>query len=491
MTELSGTNDPNTPDPNTPDPSASSIPLEMRQTLIDAGQQHVVQFFEELNRKEREELLCQLKEIDFHQLSRLASADAARQESPCDIGSIAPPSAVQADGAGVPWTIADARQAGEESLRQGEVAAVIVAGGQGSRLGFHHPKGMYPIGPVSNRTLFQIFADQLLAVGRRFGVRIPLYLMTSEATHDETEHYFITNEYLGLKSEDVTIFKQGTMPAVEALTGKLLLASRSSLALSPDGHGGTVTALNRAGCLDDADQRGVKQLAYIQIDNPLAHLCEPVLLGHHVLSKSEMTTQVVRKRHALERVGNVVSIDGKVQIIEYSDLPEELATQQDDQGNLKYWAGNIAVHVLDLAFIKRSVDSVKSLPFHRAHKKVACLAADGSQLDPDEPNAVKFERFIFDLLPSANNAVVVEALASEAFAPVKNAVGAPTDTAELAKKAISDLHKSWLRESKIPFADSIKVEVNPCYALDLSEFAQKIDPAHRVTSDQYFEASSI
>jgi UDP-N-acetylglucosamine/UDP-N-acetylgalactosamine diphosphorylase len=259
------------------------------------------------------------------------------------------------------------------------------------------------------------------------------------------------------------------MPAIDAQSGKLLLESRDSLALSPDGHGGTVAALHNSGALATMRQQGITQLFYAQVDNPLVRLCDPYLIGHHLMAGSEMTTLVVRKRFATEKVGNVVLVDGRVQIIEYSDLPLAAAEQTDDDGNLRLWAGNIAVHILDVAFLERMAQQPSQLPFHRALKKVPHLDDFGNLIDPANPNAIKFERFIFDLLPQAENAFVVEGIASEVFAPVKNANGSPTDTPDAARQQICTLHRNWLRSAGLVIADEVPVEINPRIALDAAE----------------------
>ncbi len=459
----------------------------IRETLTQHQQQHVLMFWDELSAEQQSRLVSQIENIDLDQLARLVAGEDDKPDFAALASSAAPPPAVRVDGGGAAWSHADAFRLGEEALRAGEVAAVIVAGGQGTRLGFDQPKGMFPIGPVSGRTLFQFFADRLLAVDAYYGVRTPLYVMTSEATDAQTRKYFESNDFLGLDRDNVRIFQQGTMPAVDALTGKLLLASKDSLALSPDGHGGTVSALDRSGALADAEARGIKHLAYIQVDNPLVALCDPVLIGHHRMAGSEMTTQVVRKRFAKEKVGNVVIIDGSVQIIEYSDLPDAAAEETLEDGSLRLWAGNIAVHVIDVAFLRRIAKSPESLPFHRANKKVPYINEAGAEVDPAEPNATKFEKFIFDLLPKAENAFVVETLASESFAPVKNADGAATDTPELARKAISDLHRKWLTSAGASVDKGVKVEINPRFALLPSQLAEKIPEIMRISSDQYFD----
>ena len=459
----------------------------LTEQLSARGQQHVLRYWDELSDADRNNLSSQIEALDLGMLETLlGGADVKKDYGALAAAADSPP-AVHADGSGASWTLEQARSRGEEALRAGEIGAVIVAGGQGTRLGFDHPKGMFEVGPVSGRTLFQFFADRLIATSERYGVRVPLYLMTSDATDSETKRYFETNDYLGLDRSDVRIFKQGTMPAVDAKSGKLLLSGPASLALSPDGHGGTVTALEKSGCLADANSRGVRHLAYIQVDNPLADLCDPTLIGHHLLAESEMTTQVVRKRDPLERVGNVVQAEGRIEIIEYSDLPDEAAQARSEDGELKLWAGNIAVHLIEVAFLQRASQSQASLPFHRAIKKVSYLSDAGRLVDPDEPNATKFERFIFDLLPAARNAYVVEALASQSFAPVKNAEGAASDTPSLARAAISDLHRGWIESAGAVVEEGVQVEINPRFALDYRQLAEKISAKLRIESDRYFD----
>lgn len=461
---------------------------DLNKMLTKYGQQHVLQHWTRLNSEEQSNLKAQLSGIDLAELASLVHG----QDEETDFGALSSrassPPAVRTDGSGAGWSPVQARERGERALRNGELGAVIVAGGQGTRLGFDQPKGMFPIGPVSGRTLFQFFADRLLALNAKYGCRIPLYIMTSDATDQETREYFAANENLGIPAEDLYIFKQGVMPAVDAATGKILMQSTSSLALSPDGHGGTVSALHCCGCLADAVKRGIQHLAYIQVDNPLAHLCEPELIGHHLMAASEMTTQVVQKRYPMEKVGNVVLVDGQVQIIEYSDLPVSAAEATHEDGSLKFWAGNIAVHLFDLDFLQRVVGKAGSLPFHRALKKVPFCDQHGQLVTPTEPNATKFERFIFDLLPIAKNAFVVESHASEAFAPVKNAIGAETDTPNTAKKAIVDLHRHWLEEAGVCVDQGIQVEINPRFALKVSDLQKKIATNQRIDADHYFDA---
>ncbi len=355
------------------------------------------------------------------------------------------------------------------------MAALLVAGGQGSRLGFEHPKGTFPIGPVSGHSLFQILIERVLATARRYHASVPLLVMTSPATHAETVEYLKAHDRFGLPEDDLFIFCQGTMPAVDANSGKLLLASHDSLALAPDGHGGMLAALEKSGGLKFAQDRGIEQISYGQIDNPLVQICQSELIGYHLLAESEMTSQVVKKQNPLDRVGNVVMVDGKMQIIEYSDLPDDVAQQRESDGSLRLWAGSIAVHVFDVAFLRRIASHSDALPFHLARKKVEYIDQQRQLRTPEQPNALKFERFIFDLLPWARNPIVVEGSADEVFAPVKNADGSSSDTPTITRQAMIRLHTQWLQNAGVQVRDSAAVEISPLWALDEQQVAERDD----------------
>ncbi len=458
---------------------------DLEARLEAYGQSHLLQFWEQLNADQRTALADQIRTIDFDLIRSLfEGADEQTDWDELARRAVSPP-AIRLPG---PNLIAadDARDAGAAAWRAGEVAVVVVAGGQGSRLGFPHPKGMFPLGPVSGRTLFQIHADRILAAQRRYGQSIPWYIMTSPATHDETVAYFAEQDQLGL--DQVHVFCQGTMPAVDGQSGRILLAEKGCLFESPDGHGGTLAALVRSGCLADMQTRGIKRLFYFQVDNPLVDIADPLFIGYHLLSKSEMTSQVVAKQDPSEKVGVVVAVDGVLRIIEYSDLPDEHATRRNPDGTLALWAGSIAVHAFDVAFLERVKSSAEALPFHRARKIVPYVSETGDVIEPSSPNALKFERFIFDLLPLAKQGLVVEVEASEAFAPLKNGRGASRDTADTAQAAMISQQVRWLRSAGAEVEDGVRVEINPRYAADAGELATKIPPRLQVRTDRYFNA---
>lgn len=453
------------------------------------GQSHLFQFWNQLTTEQQSTLLQQVSSIDFEQLGRLFHG----HETSIDWSELAkkavPPDAIRLEVQGTHGQVPNPRDAiacGEQAIRQGKVGMILVAGGQGTRLGFDQPKGMFRIGPVSNRTLFAMHADSLRGAMLRYNVSIPLYVMTSPATDRATQTYFASHQNLGLSADELTVFCQGTMPAIDVTTGNVLLETKSTVALSPDGHGGIVAALDRQGILRSAAERGIEHFFYAQVDNPLVRACDPLLIGHHILAKSQMTTQVVAKRFATERVGNVVSIDGRTHIIEYSDLPDDVANRTNPDGTLALWAGNIAVHVLDRQFLVTAATESHSLPFHRALKAVPFVDANGEFVKPNAPNAIKFEKFVFDLLPTAAHAIVVEGEPSQVFAPVKNAEGAATDTPSATRDAIVRQHRQWLESAGMTIRDTVRVEINPRWALDADDVRQKIQKPANILVDTYF-----
>jgi UDP-N-acetylglucosamine/UDP-N-acetylgalactosamine diphosphorylase len=450
------------------------------------GQEHLLGFWDRLGEAQREELSRQITGLDLALLDRLYQRRNDRGDVRALAERASPPPAIRLDSAQNPFTPEQARRRGMEALASGQIGAILVAGGQGTRLGFPHPKGMYRIGPVSKRTLFEILAGKLIAAARRSGTRIPLCLMTSPATDVETRAFFHEQRRFGLAEEDLIIFCQGTMPAIDEATGKILLEAPHRLALSPDGHGGMLAALARCGALDALERRGIRHLFYFQVDNPLADVCGPEFLGYHLLADSELSTQAIAKQDPLDRVGNVVQADGRLQVIEYSDLPEDIARRRNADGTLAIWAGSIAIHAMSAAMLRRLAGTAEGLPFHYARKKVPYVDVSGRQIAPPEPNALKFERFIFDLIPSAKNALVVEIDPAEGFAPLKNAPGAAADTEEMVQRAMIAQHHRWLATAGVDVAEGTAVEISPLFALDADGVKQKINPGTRIDAPTYF-----
>ncbi len=467
----------------------------LQRLLAPFGQEHLLAHWERLSPSERVRLAEQIDQLDLPRIQRLLS-DRVEEVNWSELAERAlPPTAFRLHGEGNPFPRSEAIAAGRAALSAGEVGVAIVAGGQGTRLGFDHPKGMFSIGPVSGASLFQILLEKVWATGRRYGPTPPLWIMTSAATHDETAAYLEANRHFGLPKSGVHLFCQGQMPAVEIASGRVLLAGPDEIALTPDGHGGMLAALDRAGGLAELRSSGVKHLFYLQVDNPLVSVCDPEFLGIHVLSQSELSTQAVAKQHALERVGNLAMVDGKSVIIEYSDLPEEVAQKRAPDGSLVLWAGNTGVHAFDMEFLARMGAAADALPFHRAKKKVSHIDAAGGRVELEAPNAIKFERFIFDLLPHARNAVVMEVDGRETFAPVKNAPGEASDTPQTVQAQMIALHTRWLSQVGVAVAEGVAVEISPRFALDDEGvlermLAGQIEPGEKIETARYFESSS-
>lgn len=351
----------------------------------------------------------------------------------------------------------DSRALGEQALARGEVAALLVAGGQGTRLGFDRPKGLFTIGPLSGKSLFQLHAEKVLALSQRFGQPVPLLIMTSHATHDETVAYFAENRQFGLAANQVRFFQQATMPTLCLHTGEALLEQPGVPILSPDGHGGTLTALAASGLLARLKAEGVRHVFYWQVDNPLVKIACPEFLGHHLAARAEVSSKVVAKRDAAERAGVFALVDGRCTIIEYSDLPAHLATQTDSSGRLRLWAGSPAIHLFDVDFLDRMTATPEGLPLHVARKMVPHL----HDPVPTQINALKFERFIFDVLPHAERWALVETTREEEFAPVKNATG--HDSPATARAALLDQAQRWVQAvGAVPQGD---IEISPLFAL--------------------------
>ncbi|WP_297031260.1 UDPGP type 1 family protein [Thermogutta sp.] len=464
---------------------------ELERLLEPFGQTHLLRTWPQLTEEQRKKLGEQIRELDLPLLQQLYE----KRHQVLDVSGLleraSPPRAVRlgSDYRGIPP--AEARAKGKQLLREGRVAALLVAGGQGTRLGFPHPKGMFPIGPVSGHSLFQIHIEKILARSRKAGRPIPLALMTSPATHQETVTYLESHRRFGLSADDLYIFCQGTMPSLDADTGKILLAAPDSLALSPDGHGGMLAAVIRSGTLQQLRDRGIEYIFYFQVDNPLVDILAPEVIGYHVLSGSEMSTEVVAKQSPFDKVGNLVQVDDRLCIIEYSDLPPELAEKRAPDGSLLLWAGSIGVHVINVDFLFRVADLADALPYHIAQKKVDYYDPDQGYVKPTAPNAIKFEKFIFDLIPHAKNAIAIEVDAARHFAPLKNAPGAEKDAPEHVRAQMIALHRSWLQAAGAVVEDGVPVEISPLVALDAEDLRDRIPKNWRITEPIFISPEFI
>ncbi len=418
------------------------------------GQAHIFKFWQELSDSQKQNLLSQVADLDFARLDPLIQNCVLTAQpfalpktiEPADFFPADPKDEKQEKEYRDAWAL------GEKALRDGKVCAFTVAGGAGTRLGFDGPKGIFKISPVLNKPLFQLFAEYLLNCKRRYNPTIRWYIMTSDTNHHATIEFFQSNQFFGLPAEHVVFFQQGMMPAFSQ-DGKILLDQKDSLSLSPDGHGGSLRAMRKSGALAEMKKLGIEYISYFQVDNPMVRCLDPLFIGLHISTGSEMSSKSLAKADDLEKVGNFVIGDGKLMVIEYSDLPETLAHAKNADGSRKFDAGSIAIHVLSRQFVERITEGDLKLPYHRAVKKVAYIDASGSRIKPAEPNAVKLEQFVFDAITLAKNAMVLQTKREEEFSPVKNAQG--VDSPDTSRRDLIARAARWLEKA------DIRIERNP------------------------------
>ncbi len=445
--------------------------------LAGRGQDHVLRWWGDLDSGQREELLADFESIPWSTIAAVMDTHIRHAPIHATHANLKPASVFPANpGADRVREYDEARADGIELLRAGKVAAFTVAGGQGTRLGVSGPKGMVPVTPVKNKALFQLFAEMIVAARRRYHTVIPWYIMTSPANHNATHQFFSDHAYFGLRGEDVILFPQGTLPAFD-FSGRLLMDAKHRLSLAPDGHGGSLKALIQSGALADMRNRGVTTISYFQVDNPLVKPFDPLFLGLHARTQSEMSTKVARKAHDLEKVGNLCVENGQVKVIEYSEMPEELAKQKNADGSRKFDAANLACHLLEVDFVERVAGQPSGLPLRRAEKAIPCIDENGHRVQPVKPNAVKLETFVFDVLPLAQNPLLLEVERQEEFSPVKNAAG--PDSLETSHRDQIERACRWLEKAGIPLprrpdrSCGVTVEISPLFAFDADELTNK------------------
>jgi UDP-N-acetylglucosamine/UDP-N-acetylgalactosamine diphosphorylase len=343
----------------------------------------------------------------------------------------------------------------------------MVAGGKGTRLNFDKPKGLYRIGPASERSLFQIHFEKMRARRSRHDAPIPFLILTSSVTHTETKSFLNKMEVPFFGVDDVHLFQQGELPVVSRATLRPFRDTRGRLATSPNGHGGVLAALVDDGWLDTLTQRGIDYLYYFQVDNPLAKIVDPVFLGQHIVAMAEVSTKVVPKADPADPMGNVVEVNGCCQIVEYSDLDAQQVYWTDADGRHLFTAGSTAIHIFNVSFLKQLAPKATRMPLHLAMKQV--------EVNPGEPkqDGIQFERFVFDILPDAGpNYLVVETSYRDEFAPLKNAQG--PDSPPLVRRAMSELYADWLERAQIRIAraDGWLVELSPLIALEPDDLSR-------------------
>lgn len=440
-------------------PSAQLI-----QTLRDQAQEHIIEMLSPespLPPERRASFIKELAAIDWEGFySNRYDKPSLDNVTPTQQFSLAE----RATARGV-----EMEASGRAAYMNGEVSVLLVAGGDGSRLGFNQPKGCYPVGPVSEDTLYQKIAEKILSASLKFGHDIPFVIMTGPGTDKPTREYFAANSNFGLKPEQVFIFQQDTLPTVD-VDGKLLLKGPGELLTNPNGHGGSVDGMMKSGALDYLMERGIKDIVYIQVDNALAPIFDPFAVGLRRQLNADIVNKGLAKVDAEEKMGALVKVGGHDGVVEYSDLSSEQKHMKNPDGSLLFGIGNVAAHVVGVDFLDSLRSSHFHLPYHEARKEVsAWKGAFDSAGQPivEKTPGIKREMFFFDTMAHAE-CVCVEVSRPQEFAPIKNASG--QDSPESSRKLMNAEYHRWCEESGVKVADHVVIEVSPLFAANAEEF---------------------
>jgi UDP-N-acetylglucosamine/UDP-N-acetylgalactosamine diphosphorylase len=448
---------------------------DLAPTLERHGQRHLLEGLHDLSPDERARFLDRLAEVDWEELERPAE--------PPPLEAVEPPAVV---------TLAERRAraaaliaAGETAYREGRVAVLMVAGGEGTRLGFPGPKGCFPLAPHSGKPIYQLQAEKVLSLSRRVGSQIPFLVMTSPATDAETRGFFAEHGRFGLAERQVRFFVQGTVPSLDR-NGRALLGAPGELLENPDGHGGSFTALAAGGILDELRAGGVMQLVYLQVDNVLAPVDDPALVGLAVSERADVVTKVLEKAHPDEKVGNLVTVAERDRVVEYTELSREQARAPGPDGEPLFRWGSPALHCWSVEFWSRLAERGFRPPLHRSAKPLEAWAGGSIA----EVEGWKHERFVFDLIPEADRSLGLEIDRAAEFAPVKNAEGpdSPITAVEVAHRQ----YVEWLEAAgvRVDLPPGERVEIDPLLAATRAQFLERWDGRLReLTSGRYLEAT--
>lgn len=380
--------------------------------LEEKGQSHVMRGFDDLTEEQQKGLLAQIEAVDWKVI------ELAGKQSKIPLGELSPLGAVEVSE--IEKREGEFREAGLTAIREGKVAALLLAGGMGTRLGLDKPKGELNVG--INRTLyiFQCLINNLMDVTREAGATVPLYIMTSEKNNDETIRFFEEHDYFGYPKEDVAFFVQEMAAAVD-YDGKLLLEAPGRLATSPNGNGGWFSSLVKAGLLSDIHQRGVEWINIFAVDNVLQRIADPLFIGATILNGKVSGSKVVRKVDAYEKMGVLCLEDGRPSVVEYYEMSKDMAESTDEAGNLRYAFGVILNYLFRVDKLEEIVE--RELPVHVVEKRIPYLAEDGTLVKPEEPNGYKFETLVVDMIRMMDNNLPFEVVREREFAPIKNLHG--------------------------------------------------------------------
>jgi UDP-N-acetylglucosamine/UDP-N-acetylgalactosamine diphosphorylase len=461
---------------------------EITETLIENGQEHILEHLELMTVQQKDALINDLKQVDFKLLDSLfetykklsASKKEKKVFSAADVLSFDEGDASVKEKKRL-YAI------GEDYLNQGKIAVFLVAGGQGTRLGFDGPKGCYSISPIKGKSLFQLFSENIIGLQRRYGKQFPWYIMTSNENNEDTLSFFRKNSFFGLNEDNVRFIVQKQVPSFD-FNGKLIISGDKKLLKNPNGHGGSIQALYDTGALSEMKSSGIEEIFYFQVDNPLVKIADPLFAGAHISSSADISSKVVRKTDPDERVGIIGKVDGKLGCIEYSELSSEQVRERKEDGSLLFSGGNIAIHMLNRSFVEKlNSGEDKGLSYHLAEKDVAVLEVKSGKHTLKHIKGIKPEMFIFDAFSFAKNSVTLEVERSEEFSPVKNSEG--KDSPETARRAMVEKCIKWINESGkgdlLP--EDIDVEISSLFAFDKEGFCDRFVFLPDASSSVYIE----
>ena len=399
------------------------------------NQEHIINLINKLDEEKKKDLIEQIKQIDFHQLKELY--DNTKKEIVIKENKIEPLpymdknklSKIQKE---------EFENLGEQILKNGQYAVVTMAGGQGTRLGHIGPKGTFKLDVYGKgKYLFEILVENLKEANQKYGKIIPWYIMTSKENNKETIDFMEKHNYFGYDKNSVKFFAQSELPLLD-LEGKLLIGKDMKIREASDGNGGTYSSLRASGALADMKEKGIKWVFIGSVDNALLKMADVTLLGMAIDKGVQIASKSVVKANPHERVGVFCKMNGHPKVIEYTEMPEKIAEEIDENGELKYGESHIMCNLYTIDAIEKI--SKETLIYHSAVKKNAYIDENGREISPTEPNSYKFESFIFDAFEIFDDIAILRGKREDDFAPVKNKDG--VDSPKTAKKLYE---KYWNR----------------------------------------------
>ncbi len=397
---------------------------EAHDLLSAHGQTHLLNYFDELSEESAASLLSQIEKIDWSLLDLLK-----REEMKVEKGELSPLGALEISE--IEANRAEYEAVGIEALKAEKVGAVLLAGGQGTRLGFDGPKGTYPIGVNRELYIFECLINNMMDVVKRTGAWIPLYIMTSEKNNDATVSFFKEHNYFGYDPAHVRFFIQEMAPSVD-YTGKIYLEAKDRISLSPNGNGGWFTSLVKAGYLDQMKADGIEWLTVFAVDNVCQRINDPAFVGATIASGRECGAKVVAKANPTEKIGVLCLEDGKPSIVEYYEITEDMKNLRDEKGELLYKFGVILNYMFKVSKLEDILKN--SMPTHVVEKKIPYIDEEGNLQKPTSPNGYKFETLVLDMIHLMDSCLSYEVVREREFAPVKNADG--VDSVETARELL-------------------------------------------------------